>query len=316
MRQETTPIPVHVIAGPLGVGKTTAILEYVRRQAGWQKIAVLVNDFGPVGLDGAILEAGAAVPSGDGLRIVNVPGGCVCCVGADGLMTGMRRLLKLPGIDRIIIEPSGIAMPAQIIDQLRALSSDHALDIRPIIVLLDAREFASGFAPDMPYYQRLIEAADVLIANRCDQAFDETIALFQRFAESLDPSKLRVLTTHHGLIPDDVFDLAPLPVGEWQGEGDEDHSHDDHQANGKTWPPELIFRYGLLEATIRDQLGKIDRFKGIFHTNSGWSQIEIARDELVINETQHRRDSRAEWITSGAFDHASFTQGIDSCRVD
>ncbi len=346
MRNETDSIPVHVIAGPLGVGKTTAILEYVRRQAGWQKIAVLVNDFGPVGLDGAILKAGA--PSGDGLQVVNVPGGCVCCVGADGLITGMRRILKLSevlnnqhtphplapgstggsggsevpgvpeipgaGVDRILIEPSGIAMPAQVVDQLRELSHEHALDLRPTIVLLDAREFASGFAPEMPYYQRLIEAADVLIANRCDQASDQTVIQFRQFADTLDPPKLRVLTTHHGLIPDDIFDLPSVHADTKPDATHNRHPHD-HHAHGTTWPPESVFQHEPLEQAVRNALGRIDRFKGVFHTTSGWRQIEIARGGLITRETQHRRDSRAEWIARGAFDHASFTQSIDSCRV-
>lgn len=70
-------IPCQIIAGPLGIGKTTTLLAYLKRQQGRERIAILVNDFGTLGIDGTLLNANPGSPESP--RIVSVPGGCLCC---------------------------------------------------------------------------------------------------------------------------------------------------------------------------------------------------------------------------------------------
>ncbi len=306
-------IPTHIVAGPLGVGKTTSILDFVRRRAASEHIAVLVNDFGPVGMDGAILE-GAAGGSSGGLEVMTIPGGCLCCASAEALATGIPKLAGLAGVTRIIIEPSGLAMPAQVVDLLRQLAAANGLDLRPTIVLLDAGEFRSEAAEHMPYYRRLVESADVLIANRADRADERSLARFMQWAKTLYPAKLRVLTTSHGVLPEDLFELqavqlqlspASKPVA------DEPHAHPE-RAGGAVWPPAVRFNLAGVEALLR-ATGP-DRFKGILHTDAGWKLIQHARGELSIHPTEYRRDSRAEWIGSADATRALLEE-LNRCRL-
>lgn len=83
---------LNIVTGPLGVGKTTAILHYLKNQAGKENIGVLVNDFGPLGLDGIFLqeqpqEAGS-------LRIESIPGGGLCCTRGAGFLAGQVTLIE------------------------------------------------------------------------------------------------------------------------------------------------------------------------------------------------------------------------------
>jgi G3E family GTPase len=292
--------PCHVIAGPLGVGKTTAVIDYVRRHAGLQRVAVLVNDFGQMGLDGAIVGGAVGTGLDSGCEIVTIPGGCICCVAAEGLINGIMKLAQLEDIDRILIEPSGLAMPHQIIDLLRQLQDDGRLEVRPVITMLDASKFHAGWTSEMPYFRNMVDAADILIANRSDLADAGTIEKFRQWADGLYPPKLRFIVTQFGQIPDDVFELAGQPMAAPLPH-DHHHEHDVNpdQTGGKCWDASVVFDNESLLGEIKTLTdnGNILRLKSIFNTNKGWQVIEYARGELTNGPTGYRRDSRIDWIT-------------------
>src|SRR5690349_4024282 len=121
--------PVHLIAGPLGIGKTTAIISYLQRQAGREFVAVLVNDFGPVGLDAAIMEGALAQDASANTAIKMLPGGCVCCTSAAGLLSAFEELSVLPRVDRIIIEPSGLSLVGDTLDLVASVADRFSLEL-------------------------------------------------------------------------------------------------------------------------------------------------------------------------------------------
>lgn len=155
----TPAIPVTVIGGYLGSGKTTLLNQMLRRSTG-RRIAVLVNDFGDIGIDGDLIAAA----DGDTITLTN---GCVCCMIGSDLMTALwsvRDRAEPP--DHVIIEASGIADPAPI--------SHHALtpgfDLDGVVVLLDAetvrrREHHPVVGRTI---RRQLAAADVLVLNKID----------------------------------------------------------------------------------------------------------------------------------------------------
>ncbi|MFP4616146.1 MAG: CobW family GTP-binding protein [Thiohalorhabdus sp.] len=302
---EPSPLPCHVIAGPLGVGKTTATLDYLRRHAGEQEVGVVVNDFGPVGLDGAILEGEGGE---GGPEVATVPGGCVCCAAAEGLVTTLQRMLELPGLDRLIIEPSGMADPAQVLGLLRQMAGQSRLELRPTIALLNAAEFEPHRASQMPFFRHMADAADILVLNRCDAAEPGTEAAFREWAAGLQPPKLRVVTTEHGHLDEELFALRlPEPAGT------EDHAHGHTHAveeaaedpsGGATWPAARCFQHdrltAVLEGLAREGMEdtRVERLKGVFRTERGWWVLQIANGEVKRRETPARKDSRADWIAT------------------
>jgi G3E family GTPase len=274
--------PCHIVAGPLGVGKTSAILDYLRQHAGRQRVGVLVNDFGPVGLDSTTLAAEAP-----GTRVLNVPGGCICCTMLAELPACIRRLVAEQQLDRVIIEPSGMASPAQVVDVLRSAQQELNISLRPAIVMLNVTGFDEDMYERMPYFHVFCEAADILVFNRCDQADQAKIDRARDWAHKLDPPKLRVLTTSHGQLPPDVFDLNAKTCGH-----DHDHKHDrghdhDHDHDHKHSHDPTIHPGGfVLDAARRfdEQMllvnlmrichegiadNQVLRLKGVFHTHDG-----------------------------------------------
>ncbi len=202
------PIPCHLITGPLGVGKTTTVLHYLKQQAGREFIAVLVNDFGPMGMDDAILEGELGDKVRAGTELLMVPGGCICCSAAPGMIAALQKLATLPRVDRILIEPSGMAMTGDMLDLLYSLKQQHHLELRPTITLLDVREVDKQAYQRMPYFYRMFEAADILVGHRADLATPMQLEKFTQWADSLYPPKLRIITTHHGQLPTEVFELT------------------------------------------------------------------------------------------------------------
>ncbi|MEM1211698.1 MAG: GTP-binding protein [Planctomycetota bacterium] len=333
--------PCHIVAGPLGVGKTSAILAYLRHNASERRVGVLVNDFGPVGLDSTTLAAEAPATT-----VLNVPGGCICCTMLAELPERIRQLSDDPAIDQIIIEPSGMAAPAQVIDLLRGTQQDLGISLEPAIAMLSVGDFDQETFERMGYYRMFYESADILVFNRCDQAKDAKIERARHWAEQLDPPKLRVITTAHGELPPEVFkpSVEP-PTGDHaphdhadddhahhheHAHHDHDHHHDDHDHDHHHHHDPTIHPGGFVidadrrfdEEVLMVNLmrvchqgiadNRVLRLKGVFQTQSGWQSIEIANREVSFRPSAHRRDNRMEWITQpGAVDEAQMLAEID-----
>ena len=95
---------VNLITGFLGSGKTTTLLHLLAHKPANEKWAILVNEFGEVGIDGALL-------ANRGAALKEIPGGCMCCVNGLPLQVGLNMLLKQTKPDRLIIEPTGLGHP-------------------------------------------------------------------------------------------------------------------------------------------------------------------------------------------------------------
>ncbi len=108
-----THIPTHLIGGPLGAGKTSLIRDLLAQKPAHERWAVLLNEFGQIGLDAALLSTDA-----DGVALGEVAGGCLCCVNGVPFQVGLGRLLRKAKPDRLLIEPSGLGHPLQLLAQL------------------------------------------------------------------------------------------------------------------------------------------------------------------------------------------------------
>ena len=159
-------IPTHVIAGPLGAGKTSLIKHLLAQRPANERWAVLINEFGQIGLDAALLTL-----DDDGIALGEVAGGCLCCVNGAPFQVGLGRLLRKARPDRLFIEPSGLGHPAQLLKQLREAPWQNVLAVQPCVLVLDAQALAAGKALP-PAQQEALSAAGLLVLNK-DEALDE-----------------------------------------------------------------------------------------------------------------------------------------------
>jgi G3E family GTPase len=320
-------IPVQIVSGFLGAGKTTAIRAQLADRTG-EKVAVIVNDFGEASLDEI------ALAEGEPFRITNIPGGCVCCTAPEGFVDALGAVLAQTP-DRLLIEPTGLARPQDLVDTIRRCAHADAVELAPVVVIVDPHQLAlsaeRGDAATRALLREQAQVADVLVANRTDLASAEELAAFDRYADELWPAPLRVLRTRHGALPRDVLEW-PAGEGPRRERQREPHAHshapsiEGHAARSWRWSSDVVFSGKRLRDALAALAGDraVARFKGIFRTEEGVSRLEIAGGVVHDRLTSFRRDSRADAIARGdasALDRvgaalAAATQSEAEARLD
>lgn len=307
-------IDVNLITGFLGVGKTTAIRHLLAHHPASQRWAVLVNEFGEVGVDGALL-------ADTGVIVQEVAGGCLCCVAAPAFTTGLNRIIRQHRPDRILIEPSGLGHPAQVLDTLSGPLYAGVLDVGPTVCLMDARHLGSPRHREHPNFIDQIHLADILVANKLDLYSADDTAAFEDFALGLSPAKSRIAMVSDGRIdadwlaaPRDHSQRARFPeahaflvesgaaqdsgisdAGRWQrieGHGDGYHRAGWFLLQHRAWPEPV------LAALLRNQ--GAERCKGLFLTEYGWRTVNDANWSDTAVPADGR--SRLEFIDADAID--------------
>src|SRR4051794_17304815 len=147
-------VPVNLFTGFLGVGKTTAVIDLLGRKPAGERWAVLVNEYGEVGIDAALIEGSGP----EGVTVREVGGGCVCCATAPYLPVALHFLLLDAKPDRLLIETTGLGHPAKLLDTLRANYRDR-LDVRATLGLVDPADFARPEMRANPIFREQVELA-------------------------------------------------------------------------------------------------------------------------------------------------------------
>lgn len=189
-------LPVTVLGGYLGVGKTT-LLNHVLRAPGGLRLAVLVNDFGDIGIDADLVEA----QEGD---VLNLAGGCACCSFGSDLVGALGKLAqRQPQFDHVLIETSGVALPRAVACSV-ALISSLALDA--VIVVVDAetvrRRAADRYVGDTVCTQ--LAQADLIVANKLD-LIDANAAMDLHAWLHRQAPAARIVDARLGAVPAEVF---------------------------------------------------------------------------------------------------------------
>jgi G3E family GTPase len=189
-------MPVTVIAGYLGAGKTTLVNRLLRHADGL-RIAVLVNEFGELPIDADLIE------SDDG-RVITIAGGCICCSYGSDLMAAMMELAKLsPRPEHVLIETSGVALPGPVAASL-SLLADYALD--GTVVLADAetvrRQGHDRYLADT--ITRQLADADFVILNKADLVGAEALVATEAWVRSVAP-RASIVATRNAAVPLDVI---------------------------------------------------------------------------------------------------------------
>jgi cobalamin biosynthesis protein CobW len=246
-------IPVTVITGFLGSGKTT-LIRHLMANANGKKLAVLVNEFGSEGVDGEILKscADANCPEEN---IVELANGCICCTVADDLIPTMQALLaRKVRPDHILIETSGLALPKPLLKAFDWPEIRSRITVDGVIALADAEAVAAGrFAPDLAaveaqraadqsldhetplseVFEDQICCADIVLLTKADLAGEAGLAAARLAIAAEVPRPVPMLAVTEGAIDPQLIlglnaaaedDLAARPS---HHDGEDEHEHDD-----------------------------------------------------------------------------------------
>jgi G3E family GTPase len=168
-----------VIAGFLGAGKTSVLLQLARPlAAAGRRLAVIENEAGATGIDGRVLAA-------EGLRVKELYAGCICCSLRTDLVQALLELERTWQPDLVLVEPSGVAGPDQVLDALVGYGGE--IDSRRVAVVLDATRAALLQSGTLPLVERGVRVADLLLVNKCDAAAPGAVDSLAAWAGTLRP---------------------------------------------------------------------------------------------------------------------------------
>lgn len=246
-------IPTTVITGFLGAGKTT-LIRHLLQNAHGRRLALIVNEFGDVGVDGELLKGcnDEACPDDD---IVELANGCICCTVADDFLPTMLKLLDRPNPpEHIIIETSGLALPKPLVKAFQWPEIRTRATVDGVVALIDADAVAAGrFATDEAalalaraadpsldhdspleeLYEDQLACADLVILNKADLVDDATLIRLEADISGDTRSGVKIVRAAQGAVDPGVLlgllagaedDLDTRPS---HHDADPDHDHDD-----------------------------------------------------------------------------------------
>ena len=256
-------IPVSIVTGFLGAGKTT-LIRHLLEHAGGRRLALIINEFGDVGVDGTILRS-CGVPDCPEENIIELANGCLCCTVADDFVPAIEALLRRsPAPDHIVIETSGLALPKPLVKAFDWPSIRTLLTVDGVIAVVDGAAVAAGRFADDPVklaaqraadvsvdhenpleevYQDQLLCADLIVLNKADLLDGETVARVTAEIRASVPRAVKIVATREGRIDPAVLlglgaaaedDLSDRPSCH---DAEDGHDHDDFESFVVDIPP-------------------------------------------------------------------------------
>ena len=286
-----TDIPITLICGYLGSGKTTLINRLLNTPSFPKKIAILVNDFGELNIDAELIEQRS---SND--EIISLSNGCVCCKIQDDLATSLESL-KSSSIDRVIIEASGVAIPSKLKKQ--CLIPGFALG--QCAVLIDGQSF--DIKKNDKYVGHLVQQqardADLIILTKLDLAPDFKLELIRTEDTRInDPSNTKQVPSTDESLVDRLLQRSPLEI-DYRDPKASDHfaTRTIHQI--KPIPRERLT--SLIKAIPKE----VERFKGFIKTTEELVQVQGTNQTYSLSSRKQSATQGLVFIYPEHFDLAT-----------
>ena len=306
-------VPTNIITGFLGVGKTTAILNLLKSKPANQRWAVLVNEFGEIGVDGSLFQGQQSEDQDVFIR--EVPGGCMCCAAGLPMQVALNQLLTKAKPDRLLIEPTGLGHPKEV---LEVLSEEHyrdVLSLQKILTLVDARKLSEARYTEHDTFNQQIGIADVVVGNKIDLYENSDQDKLINYVNKQGQAHTEVIFAQYGQIH------LPSLQGPTQSQPAHCHHHHHHPSSnplaadmplpdcgflsarnegegfnsiGWRFSPTKVFSYQKLYLLLSGL--SAERMKAVFITDEGIFGYNLTPDGLTEITLDDCLESRIELI--------------------
>lgn len=293
MTNRDAKIPVTVLSGYLGAGKTT-VLNHILNNRHGLKVAVIVNDLGEVNVDARLIKDGGALSRTEE-KLVEMSNGCICCTLREDLLREVERLAKDGRFDYILIESTGIGEPVPVAQTFSYIDEEHGIDLTQwcrldtMATVVDAYRFWHDYSSGESLLDRQqavgqddtrdvvdllisqIEFCDVLLLNKCDLVEEEELVTLEQMLRKLQPRAAIVRTTYGQVDPRELlntgrfdFEEASSSAG-WIKELEQGHhtpETDEYGISSFVYERKRPFHTERLTAWMTDWPEEIVRAKG------------------------------------------------------
>ena len=293
---------VNLLFGFLGSGKTTLVRRILGERGGERKMAVIVNEFGEVGVDGDVI-------AGSNVNLVELTSGCLCCTLRGSLMSAVEELREKAAVEQIVVEATGVASPGDMLEDLNESKIARELDVGPLVTVVDAPKFTRLQQMLGEFYEEQVENADVLVLNKIDLATQGELEEAKAAVREINPDAV-LLFAEQGdtdlalLLDGPESELLAQMKAEAEGHryhhghdghaSDRDHGHgehhDHHHGHAHSHAPAESFvmdasgdfsRAGLVDA-FASMSANVWRSKGFLTVDGEPSLLQFTMGQLEI----------------------------------
>ncbi|WP_151963379.1 CobW family GTP-binding protein [Acinetobacter oleivorans] len=322
-------VPTHIISGFLGAGKTTLLQHLLSQKPKDEVWAVLMNEFGQIGVDQQLL------PQDKGYAVKELLGGCLCCSSQLPMHIALARLLSEQKPDRLFIEPTGLGHPSQLFDQLTEPHWQSSLAMRALITVVDGSRLHDTNWVKQNLYEDQLKAAQIVVVSHTDVMTFEDDQALELLKEEYQPYQQEWVKTENGQLALNKIDVAARltersiqPLLKLQKQMTETEVKKEIQqlpyhyvesAQGyivagwklpKRWKFDF---YNLLDLLCAQQDWL--RIKGIFNTDQGWKVFNFNPDQFNYKSGEEGIDNRIEIISAHHHDWLVFETALLTCQL-
>ena len=323
-------VQTHIISGFLGAGKTTLLQNILQQKPEHEIWAVLMNEFGQIGIDQQLL------PQSTGYEVKELLGGCLCCSSQLPLQITLSKLIQEKQPDRLFIEPTGLGHPSQLLEQLTEPHWQSQLQMNALITVIDGSRLHDSAWTQQSLYQDQLKAAQIIVVSHtnnmstvdeeCLEQFKQDyVAYIQKWilAEQGQVNFADINLPYTGI----VRKIQPLlhiqrryQQGEQYPEVKQLPYHYVETTAGYTvvgWKFSKRWQFNFYD--LFDVLSEQQhwlRIKGIFNTDQGWMVLNFNPEQLNYKSSSENIDNRVEIITQYEGHWDDLEQQILNCRID
>ena len=325
-----TLVKTHIISGFLGAGKTTLLQRLLAQKPEGETWAVLMNEFGQIGVDQQLL------PQSEGYQVKELLGGCLCCTSQLPMQIALSSLIQESKPDRLFIEPTGLGHPAQLLEQLTEPHWQSLIDMRALVTVVDGSRLHDAEWTKQHLYQDQLKAAQIVVVSHVTQmngedekALLELESEYLAYVQQWLKADMGNLDIHNIDLKFNGIKRQIQPLIQIQRSAPKDGVlaeikqlpyHYVESAQGYTvagWKFSKRWQfdfYDLLDV-LCDQTDWM-RIKGVFNTNQGWMTLNFNPEQLNYKSGEENIDNRIEIIVQHERDWFELETAILACRID
>ena len=296
---------IDIISGFLGAGKTTFIKKMLEEVFSGEKVVLVENEYGEVGIDGGFLKDA-------GIEIKELNSGCICCSLVGDFNRSLNEVIETYHPDRILIEPSGVGKLSDVMSSVKDMEKDHDVKLNALVTVVNAMKASKQMKAFGEFFNNQIANATTIVLSRTQNAKEEKLELCVKEIQAVNPKAAIITTPWDAITGEQILNVVEQQDSlmqemmkeyeehhhehhhDHEHDHDHDHHHHDHDADEvfTSWGKETPHKYTKekIESILKifcdtEDYGSILRAKGMVPAEDGtWIYFDMVPGEYELRD--------------------------------